>query len=60
MQALAQHSLSLLQLARREYAASLAQDGGLLQLMDEVEGCHFGKQQAGGGLGELFASMLSG
>ena len=58
-QALAQHSLPLLQLAKREYSAALGQDPALQQLVDEVEGSHFGTRgPAGGGLGELLSSML--
>ena len=59
-QALSQRSLPLLQLAKREYAAALAQDGSLAQLLDEVEACHFGTRPSGGGLGDLLGSLLSG
>ena len=59
MQALAESNYGLVKLARREYSAALAQDDVLFKLLDEVEQVHFGVRPAGGGLGDMLASMFS-
>ena len=59
MQALAESNYGLVKLARREYAAALALDDVLPKLLDEVEQVHFGVRPAGGGLGDMLASMFS-
>ena len=59
MQALSESNYGLVKLARKEYGPALAQDEVLLKLLDEVEQVHFGVRPAGGGLGDMLASMFA-
>ena len=59
VQALTESDYGLVKLARREYEPALAEDEMLLKLLDEIEQVHFGVHPAGGGLGDMLASMFS-